>query len=319
LRQAIADHLTASRGMMTSPEQVIVVAGRRQACSLVAHLFQPPGGSVILESPGDEEIATFFGMHRANILRVAVDEHGLCTDQLPEGNASLVYVTPARHNPLGGIMPLSRREALVEWARRAGAYIIEDDSDSEFRYHGTTPLPLAALDPYGLVFHAGSFGKTLGAGLDLGYLVVPSEFVDAIVGLKSLADANCSWLEQMVVADLLISGEYHHHLRRVRKIYQERRDCLVDALNQHFGNVRLMGADAGTQLTWLLPDGLPPAEIVCETASAHGVRLGSISGERIASGLMARYRERALILGYASSACDGLRQGVACLAGALGG
>ena len=319
LRQAIADHLTASRGMMTSPEQVIVVAGRRQACSLVAHLFQTAGGTVVLESPGDEEIATFFDMHRANIVRVAVDEYGLCTGQLPEGTASLAYVTPARHNPLGGIMPLARRDALIEWARRAGAYIIEDDSDSEFRYHGTTPLPLAALDSYGLVFHAGSFGKTLGTGLDLGYLVVPSEFVDAVVGLKSLAEANCSWLEQMVVADLLISGEYHHHLRRVRKIYQERRDCLVGALNEHFGNVRLMGADAGTQLTWLLPDGLPAAETVRETASAYGVRLGSVSARRVTSGLVARYCDRALILGFASSACDGLRRGIACLAGALGG
>jgi GntR family transcriptional regulator / MocR family aminotransferase len=274
---------------------------------------------VVLESPGDEEVVAFFDMHRANVVRVAVDEHGLCTDQLPEENASLVYVTPARHNPLGGILPLPRREALIKWARGAGAYIIEDDSDSEFRYHGTTPLPLAALDPYGLVFHTGSFGKTLGTGLDLGYLIVPSEFADAIVGLKSLADANCSWLEQMVVADLLISGEYHHHLRRVNKKYHERRDCLVEALSDYFGDVRLMGADAGTQLTWLLPEGLPAAEIVRETASAHGITLGSVSDQRLAAGLAARYCERALILGFASLACDGLRRGVACLAGALGG
>jgi GntR family transcriptional regulator/MocR family aminotransferase len=317
LRQAIADHLAATRGMMISADQVIIVAGRRQACSLVAHLFQRAGDRVVLESPGDAETASFFHLRGADIARVPVDELGLCTDALPEGDISLAYVTPARHNPLGGIMPLARREALIGWARHAGAYIVEDDSDSEFRYHGTSPQPLAAIDPYGLVFHSGSFAKTLGTGLGLGYLVAPPEFVEDAIGIKALTEADCPWLEQMVVADLLTSGEYHHHLRRVRKIYMERHDRLIEALNDHFGAIELMGVDAGTQLTWVLPDDYPHAGTVCRQALARGVILGSVPAQQSVPDRTNRYVERSLLLGFAGIAGDGLRDGVACLAQSL--
>lgn len=318
LRRAIADNLAATRGIMAAPEQVIIVGGPVQTCNLVAHLFQRPGGRVVLEAPGNEQIVGLFRARRSEIVHVPVDEHGLITDQLPDGDASLVYLTPARHNPLGGTMPQPRRDALIAWARKAGAYVIEDDSDSELRYHGTTPQPLAATDPYGLVFHTGSFAKTLGAGLGLAYLVVPPEFVDPVIAIKAMAGTNCAWLEQMIVADLLISGEYQHHLRRVRKIYLERRDCLIQALHQHFDNVRLMGAEAGTQLTWLLPDELPNAEEICLTAAAQGVRLGSVPHQGAASALAVRYCDRALILGFAAIARDRLRDGIARLAKAIG-
>jgi GntR family transcriptional regulator/MocR family aminotransferase len=211
-------------------------------------------------------------------------------------------------------MPQSRRGALLGWAREAGAYLIEDDSDSELRYHGTTPQPLAALDPYGLVFYTGSFAKTLGAGLGLGYLVVPSEFVDAIVSIKSMAEDGCPWLEQMVVADLLTSGEYDHHLRRVRKIYLERRDCLVQALRTHFGDIRLVGMEIGTQLTWLLPDGFPSARAVCDAAHAHGVNIEYVFSEPAGA---CRYDDKALVFGYAALTTEQLQQGIACLAEAL--
>jgi GntR family transcriptional regulator/MocR family aminotransferase len=318
LRQAIADHLAATRGIMVPPEQVVVVTGRRQACSLVAHLFQRAADHVVLESPGDEEIETFFEMHRAALVRVPVDEHGLCTELLPPGPVSLAYVTPARQNPLGGTMPQSRREALIAWARKVGAYIIEDDSDSELRYHGSPPLPLAAIDPYGLVFHTCSFAKTLGAGLGLGYLVVPREFVGAVSDIMSLTESNCSWLVQMVLADLLAGGEYHHHLRRLRKVYMGRRDCLVEALSSRFGDLQLVGADAGTQLTWLLPEGFPTAETVRTRASACGVTLGSVSVGASTTSILRQLCDRALILGFAAAGCEALRQGIETLAGAIG-
>ncbi|MDE2265728.1 MAG: PLP-dependent aminotransferase family protein, partial [Alphaproteobacteria bacterium] len=270
LRQVIVDYLAATRGIMASPEQVIIVVGRRQACSLVAHLFQRRGDRVVMESPGDRDMASFFEARGADIVHAPVDEHGLDIDKLPRGAFSIAYVTPARQNPLGGTMPQPRRNALLKWARDVGAYLVEDDSDSEYRYHGTTPQPLAALDPYGLVFYTGSFAKTLGAGLGIGYLVVPSEFVDAVTAIKSMAEDCCPWLEQMVVADLLTSGEYDHHLRRVRKIYLDRRDCLIQALREHFGEIELIGTEIGTQLTWLLPDRYPSARALSDAARAQG-------------------------------------------------
>ena len=315
LRRVIVDYLAATRGIMASPEQVIIVVGRRQACSYVAHLFQRRGDRVVVESPGDESIIGFFKARDADLIHVPVDEHGLETDRLPLGSVSLAYVTPARQNPLGGTMPQSRREALLGWARKAGAYVIEDDSDSEFRYHGTTPQPLAALDPYGLVFYTGSFAKTLGAGLGFGYLVVPSEFADAMVALKSMGEDGCPWLEQMVVADLLTSEEYDHHLRRVRKTYLERRDCLIQALRTNFGDVHLIGTEIGTQMTWLLPDQFPAAKAMCDAASAHGVNIERVIGESPLLPGTSRYHDKALVLGYAGLTTEQLRHGIARLAG----
>jgi GntR family transcriptional regulator/MocR family aminotransferase len=311
LRQLIVDYLAATRGLVASPEQVVIVTGRRHACSLVAHLFQRRGDRVVVESPGDEAVAGFFKTRHAEVIAVPVDEHGLETDALPQSPISLAYVTPVRQNPLGGTMPPSRRMALIEWARAIGAYLIEDDCDSEFRYHGTAQQPLAALDPYGLVFYTGSFAKTLGAGLGLGYLVVPGEFADAIVAIKAMAEDGCQWLEQMVVSNLLSSGEYDHHLRRVRRIYLERRDCLIRALERHFGQVHLIGTEIGTQLTWLMPDHFPPAPTLREAAWSRGVNIEGVAGA-------CRYRDKALIFGYAGLAPEKLRQGIAALADAVG-
>lgn len=317
LRRVIVDYLAATRGIMALPEQVIIVVGQRQACSLVAHLFQRRGDRVVVESPGDEDIVGFFKARHAELVHVPVDEYGLETDLLPRGPVSLAYVTPARQNPVGGTMPQSRRAALLSWAREAGAYLIEDDSDSEFRYHGTTPQPIAALDPYGLVFYLGSFAKTLGAGLGLGYLVVPSEFAEPIVAIKSMAEDGGPWLEQMVVADLLTSGEYDHHLRRVRKIYLERRDCLVQALRTHFGDVHLIGMEIGTQLTWVLPDHFPSSRVVHDLARAHGINIECVNYENPEPVDAFRYYDKALIFGYAALTTEQLRQGVARLAAAL--
>ncbi len=317
LRRVIADYLAATRGIMASPEQVICVSGRHQACSLVAHLFQRRGDRVIMESPGNKDILGFFRSRNADLIHVPVDEQGLETDRLPQGPVSLAYVTPARQNPLGGTMPQSRRGALIDWAREAGAYLLEDDCDSEFRYRGTTPQPLVALDPYGLVFYVGSFAKTLGAGLGFGFLIVPSEFVEPLVAIKSMAEDGGPWLEQMVVADLLTSGEYDHHLRRVRKIYLERRDCLVEALRTHLGDIRLIGTEIGTQLTWLLPEHLPSARVVCGVARTNGVNIECVTSENPSPPVACRYNDKALIFGYAALAAEQLREGVSRLADAI--
>jgi GntR family transcriptional regulator/MocR family aminotransferase len=317
LRRVIVDYLAATRGIMAAPDQVIIVAGRRQACSLVAHVIMHRGDRVVVEAPGDEDIAGFFNARGAQLEPVPVDEHGLETDRLPSGPVSLAYVTPARQSPLGGTLMQRRRGELIAWARQAGAYLIEDDCDSELRYHGTTPQPLAALDPHGLVFYTGSFAKTLGAGLGLAYLVVPPEFVDPILAIKAMAEEGGPWLEQMVVANLIATGGYDHHLRRVRKVYLERRDALIGALQTHFHGARLIGTEIGTQVTWLLPDRLPSALAVGEAARTHGVSVHAVGCPIPPPGNTCRYHDKALIFGYAALTPDQLRHGVARLASAL--
>ena len=316
LRQAIADWLAARRGMAIGPEQVIIVAGRQQARHIVARMFVRPGDRVIVESPGQSEAGGLFESMGAAVVPVPVDEHGIRDEDLPQGPASLAYVTPSRQRPIGGTLPLSRRERLIEWARKTGAYIIEDDCDGKFRYAGIPPSPLAALDPYGLVFHVGTFSKTLGAGLCLGYLIVPPEFVEPVIAAKAMFSKGCSWLDQMILADFMASGEYDHHLRRMRKSYMERRDCLVALLRKHFGDVHLIGAETGTQLTWLLPPDYPPARSIKRKALALGVGIHAPDDDA-RDGQANPYTDRVLIFGYSALNESQMREGIAILATAL--
>jgi GntR family transcriptional regulator/MocR family aminotransferase len=314
VRQIIANYVGATRGILAAPEQIVVVTGRRHACNVVAQLFQQQGDAVVLEVPGEESIAELFRSRQAAVVGVPVDESGLQTDLLPSGPIAMAYVTPTRQNPLGGVMPQTRRTALIAWAREAGAYLLEDDSDCDLRYQGVAQPPLATLDPYGLVFYLGSFSKTLGAGLSLGFLVVPPEFVEPIQAVKSLAAEEGQWFEQMVLSHLLASGEYDHHLRRLRKFYLERRDSVIAGLRAHFGEVHLLGTESGTQLTWILPDHITSAATACAAARSHGVAIDAVTDPVTKD---CPFHDRALIFSYAALGPDAIRQGLSRLAEAL--
>lgn len=314
LRGAIADWLAAHRGVIVDREQIIVVAGAQQAYNIAARLFLQRGDRVVIETPGHDGASLLFESLGAVQFPVPVDENGMQVDKLPPGSTTLAYVTPSHQNPIGGTLPLERRHALIEWARSAGAYLIEDDCDGDFRYRGMGPASLKSLDPYGLVLYAGTFSKTLGAGLRLGYMVVPPELIASTVAVKTLLDAGSPWLEQMVLAEFIASGEYDRHLRRVRKTYLERRDCLVSALHQHFGDVRLGGVDTGTHVTWFLPPNLPPAPTIQDMARARGIGVYTVSAGNQGD---TRYAENTLLLGYSSLEERQIRDGIAGLASAL--
>lgn len=309
LRQVIADYLAATRGILASPDQVVIVTGRRQACALLARMFLKRHDPVVVECPGDTEIAGTFQGHGADVIRVPVDEFGLRTDLLPCGGASLAYVTPARQNPIGGVMPQPRRIALIEWARSANACLIEDDSDADLRYSGSAQPPLVALDPNGLTFLIGSFSARLGNGLCLGYLLAPAEFVEQVVALKSMDTDGGQLIEQVITANLLASGDYDHHLRRLRKTCLERRDALIQTLRSHFGDIHLIGAESGTRLTWVLPDGAPSAAQLRDAALALGIKIDVVEDAAVSS-----FHDRALIFGYSALETDAVRRGVGILA-----
>lgn len=317
LRGAIADWLATQRGIVVDREQIIIVAGAQQAYNIAARLFLQRGDRVVIETPGHAGASFLFESLGAVQYPVPVDEHGLRVEMLPQGQTSLAYVTPSHQNPIGGTLPLDRREALIEWARGAGAYLIEDDCDGDFRYRGMGPPPLKSLDPYGLVLYTGTFSKTLGAGLRLGYMVVPQELVASTVAVKTLLDNGSPWLEQMVLAEFIASGEYDRHLRRVRKTYMERRDSLVSSLRIHFGDIRLAGIDTGTHLTWLLPPALPPAPAIQEAARRRGIGVYTVSESGPAGDGNPGYADNALLLGYSSLEERQIRDGIAGLANAL--
>ena len=319
LRAAIAEWLAVHRGIVVDAEQVIVVAGRQQAYNVIARMFLRQGDPVVVEWPGDDGASCLFDSLGARLCRVPVDEHGLMVERLPEGPAVLAHVTPCHQTPLGGTLPLERRETLIQWARKAGAYIIEDDCNGDFRYRGMGPAPLKSLDPYGLVLFAGTFSRSIGAGLRVGYLVVPPELVGPASAQKALLDNGNPWLEQMVLTEFIASGEYDRHLRRVRKTYLDRRDCLLSAVRLHFGEARLGGIDAGTHVTWFLESGQPRAPLVKTLAHSQGIGVYTVCNDDPPDGRRPPFADEALILGYSSLDEQQIRAGVAGLAQLMNG
>jgi len=317
LRSAIANWLAAHRGIIVDAEQIVVVAGTQQAYNIAARLFLRRGDRVVIEAPGHTDASVLFESVGAIQHPVPVDEHGILIERLPAGATSLAYVTPSHQNPIGGTLPLDRREGLIEWARGAGAYLIEDDCDGDFRYRGMGPPSLKSLDPYGLVLYTGTFSKTLGAGLRLGFMVLPQELAPSAVAVKTLLDNGSPWLEQMVLAEFITSGEYDRHLRRVRKTYLERRDCLISALRVHFGDVHLVGVDAGTHLTWLLPPSLPSARAIQDAARLRGIGVYTVVENAATDDSAPHYGDNTLLLGYSSLELRQIRDGIAGLANAL--
>ncbi|MCB1716676.1 MAG: PLP-dependent aminotransferase family protein [Candidatus Competibacteraceae bacterium] len=317
LRHAIAEHLGPARGIQTGPDRIVIVSGIQQALNIVARLFIHPTADVVLEWPCYQGAAYLFESYGATVRPVPVDEHGLDTAQLPDGTISLAYVTPSHQYPLGSTLALERRIRLLEWAWEVGAYIVEDDYDSDFRYTGSPLTALAGLDACGAVIYLGTFSKSIGASLRLGYMVLPAELVEPAQIAKALLDNGQPWLEQAVLADFIANGSYANHLRRIRQLYRQRRDCLVAALTTHFGPVRLGGLEGGMHIVWKLPPQLPDAPQVQALALQAGVGVYALDGGAATDFDQPGYREKTLLLGYSSLTEDEIQAGIARLAQAL--
>ncbi|MEY6434190.1 PLP-dependent aminotransferase family protein [Thioalkalicoccus limnaeus] len=319
LRRAIADYLGPARGINTGPERIVIVAGIQQALNIAARLLVHDGATVVLECPCYQGAAYVFEHHGAHLRPVPVDEHGLMSERLPATPVSLAYVTPSHQYPLGGTLSLERRIRLLEWAEETGAYIVEDDYDSDFRHAGSPLTAVAGLDPQGGVIYLGTFSKSIGAGLRLGYMVLPEELVEPARTLKALLDNGNPWLDQAVLADFIASGSYDRHLRRIRQLYRRRRDCLVESLRAHFGAVRLSGLEGGMHAVWHLPTEYPSAPELQALALEAGVGVYALDGGGAIDFDRTNYRERTLLLGYSSLSETEIREGVARLARAFNG
>ncbi len=276
LRDAIADHLRRARGLACTPSQVIVVNGSQQALDMAARVLLDRGQRVVIENPqyqGTRDILTASG---ARLIPVPVDTRGLVTDKLPS-HARLAVVTPSHQFPTGAVLPLARRVALLEWARRANAAIIEDDYDGEFRYDGQPVEPLAALDTDARVIYVGTFSRTVYPSLRLGYMVAPASLVASLVGAKWLCDRHTATLEQEILADFMQSGAYERHLRRARKAFAERKQELLTAIQLSFGDaVEISGECAGTHIV-IWPRRRVVEHEVVRQAAAIGVAIYGIS------------------------------------------
>ncbi len=314
LRKAIAAYLGVSRGVRCTPEQVIVVSGSQQALELAARVLLDPGDQVWLEDPGYRGARGVMVASGARVVPVPVDREGLLIRAgLSKGaGAKMVYVTPSHQYPLGVTMSLARRLALLEWAKRTGAWILEDDYDSEYRYVGR-PLPaLQGLDTARRVIYIGTFSKVLFPSLRLGYVIVPDDLVQVFQTGRTLMDRQPPILEQVVLAAFITEDHFARHLRRMRVLYAERQETLVQALKRDFGNrMEISSSEAGLQLVAWLPQGVED-RIVSQRAAAQQVEAPPLSAYS-----MSRLDRGGLVLGFAAVNGSEIREGVSRLKNAF--
>jgi GntR family transcriptional regulator/MocR family aminotransferase len=267
LRQAVADYLTESRGVVCEAGQVLIVSGTQEAVGLVSRALLDPGDAVCVEDPGYVGAVRIFEAHGARICPVRVDGDGMVVPSVRMRPPKLAYVTPAHQFPLGITMTACRRIDLLAWARVSGAMVLEDDYDSEYRFAGRPVPALQGLDRRGVVLYAGSFSKVLFPGLRLGYLVVPPDLVDRFSAMKSVVGQHAPLLDQAVLHEFMVEGHFGRHVRRMREIYAARRCALREAVERHLkGLVEVGGIEAGLQTAAWLAEGIDEEGVVAAAA-----------------------------------------------------
>ena len=313
LRAAIARHVGLSRGVVTSADDVTVVNGAQQALDVVARALLEPRDTVAIEEPCYTLPRRLFESLGARVVGVPVDHEGLVVDALPR-RARLVYVTPSHQYPLGVAMSLPRRLALLAWAERHGVAIVEDDYDSEFRFHDRPIEPLHLLDGgSGRVIYVGTFSKTLLPTLRLGFVVTPPSLTTAVQKAKFLSDWHTAQLPQVVLAQFLDQGGFARHIRRMRGIYRVRHELITHALTHDLAeHLDLIPSAVGLHVAALARTrSVAEINAVARRAAALGVAV-----RELATASFATPQRAGLILGYGaiqtSDVPEGLRRLGAC-------
>ncbi|MGC5015352.1 PLP-dependent aminotransferase family protein [Streptosporangium sp. DT93] len=304
LRAVLAEHLRRTRAIPVGPENVLVTRGTGNGLDLVAATLLRPGDRAGVEEPGYRVARNVFAGRGAEVVPCPVDEDGVVVDALPD-DLRVLYTTPAHQYPLGGRLPVARRERLLAWARRSGAVVVEDDYDAEFRYD-VAPLPaLYGLDP-GRVVLLGSLSKALTPDVGIGWLVASPEFVEAVAVTRDALADRTGGPAQQAMTTLLERGDLNRHLRRMRLEYARRRAAVVDVLGPG-----LIGETAGLHVLVELPEGMVGPLV--EAAAGHGVLLDSL--DRHYHGTPLRY---GLVVGYGAEPPANIRRGLSLVADLAG-
>jgi GntR family transcriptional regulator / MocR family aminotransferase len=296
LQEAISQWLLVSRGIRCDAAQIIVVSGSQQALDLVGRLLLDPGDEVLVEDPGYQGIRACLMGHGAVARPVPLDADGMdigyAGHKWPQ--ARMAVVTPSWQFPAGVHMGLGRRLAVLAWARQHHAWVVEDDYDGEFQYLPHRTPALSSLDESGSTIHIGTFSKSLHPGLRIGFIVAPDGLVDAFTAAKVLADRHNPALEQAVLAHFIADGHLLRHLQRMRSMYAERQQIMIDALNRAtHGAIHLLPSLRGIHLVHEIAPGADDASLVVQ-AKAAGVHLVALSAFCMAS------PRRGWALGYAA-------------------
>jgi GntR family transcriptional regulator/MocR family aminotransferase len=310
LRQAVTGYLSRLRGVRCSADQVIIVSGMQQALDLLARLLLNSGDEVLVETPGYSGAFELFRSFGARLRALPVDSDGFPVERIPVNcQARLVFVTPSNQFPKGGTMPLTRRLALLRWAREANALIFEDDYDGELRYTGHPISALQGLDHDERVVYLGTFSKVLFPALRLGYVVLPPSLADPFHLAMNLVDRGAPTLTQAAVADFINEGHFERHLRRLRSEYGRRRRSLVEAIERYLGDgFGYSPIEAGLHVMLYLPSAIDESLLVKQAAQAG---VGVYPGEPYH---LDRPAQPSILLGFSGLNTDEIVEGVIRLA-----
>jgi GntR family transcriptional regulator / MocR family aminotransferase len=271
LRRAISGHVSFSRAVAATEDTVVVTSGAQQAIALMAQLFVEPGRTIVaMEDPGYPPAYEAFAAAGARLVDVPVDPEGLVVERIPR-DARVVYVTPSHQFPLGVVMSKRRRAALLAFAARHDAVIVEDDYDSDFRFSGRPLDALQTMDRHARVFYVGTFSKSLFPGVRLGFIVAPVWAVNTLVAAKHRADWHTNLIAQEALAGFIGEGHLIRHLRRMHRVYASRREVLLSAMEKELHPwLRAIPSEAGLHLAAMAAPGLD-APRIAEAAKAVGV------------------------------------------------
>lgn len=310
LRAAIARYIGQARSVRASPEDVLVTQGAQQALDLIGRVLIEPGAQVAVEEPGYPPARLLFRSLGARIEPVPVDAEGIVVQAIPRG-VSLVYTTPSHQFPLGMPMSLARRTALLDWAWRSGAVIVEDDYDTEYRFADRPLAPLQSLDRDGRVIYVGSFSKTLLPSLRAGFLIAPATLQPALRTARQLADWHGDVTTQNALARFIEEGLLARHIRKSSAGYLKRRTLILEILERDFADhLDVVASVAGLHLTAHLH---PNATVDWEALQDQGVGVGPLSR------FCARKPLSGLVIGYGAIRPDLIPEGLRLLRLAIAG
>jgi GntR family transcriptional regulator / MocR family aminotransferase len=312
VRHAIAEHIGLTRAVACNADDVLVTSGAQQAFDLIARTMVKPGETVVaIENPGYPPLRVPFAAAGAKIVPVRVDAEGIVVDEIP-ADASIVCVCPSHQFPLGMSMSQRRRQALIDFARRNGAVIVEDDYDGEFRYDGSPLEALRTGNSADRVFYVGSFSKCMFPSIRLGFIVAPPWAMRSLVVAKNCTDWHCSVPLQLAVASFILDGHLARHVRRARRIYGERRKRLCHLVDSRLrGELELVPSFYGMHVS-ALGTGQVDCEAVSMRLAERGIMIHSLDRYFLGAD-----RRRGFVLSYAAAGVGALEVAVQALADEL--
>lgn len=310
LRATIRLYLESSRGVICDPEQIVICSGLQHSLDIVLHILKDKHSSVAVENPGYHLPRSVFRNHSFEIIPVPVGASGLDLDALKSGNSTIAYVTPSHQLPMGWVMPVANRLKLIEWAESGGKFIIEDDYDSELRYHGK-PIPsLQGLRPSGNIIYLGSFSKILSPALRVSYLVLPQMLLDRYRQLFQDYFPTVPLLEQKALVKFMEQGHWNRHIRRMRTVYKTKHDALLRAVERYFGNnAVVVGQGAGLHVVLQLHGSKLDETEIIDQALQNGIRLFRFSDFYVTG----KPDKTRLVLGFGGMTTSDIDQGITLL------